>query len=124
LSKNYEIVKLKDRLLTNKSGSNKVFLVNIIVRDPTLRPVCVAPFVPSWWGVENGGKCVEMICEVQITLREIFYLEKQTHGIYEIYRCNSFLEYSTTLEQCPSSEQAEVVILADCPLYDNPNFAF
>jgi hypothetical protein len=82
-----EIVRIKDRLLDGADG-NKVLLVNVIVKDPVLKPRSYGMFQPGWW----DNRTVEMICEIQIAVWEMYNIDKQFHTAYHMchilfYQC-------------------------------------
>jgi len=120
LSEAFEVVRFKDRIIEDSMPGNKCFLVNLIVEAPReLYPELEshAMFKPSW-------KALRMVCEVQITVEKMFYLDKQMRNAYEIARCSSNLDWSSSLEPDPSSRESEEANFPDGLLYGNPKFAF
>ena len=80
LSEKFTLLRVKDRLFVNEPG-NKTLLVNLVVELPEQESKELTKcktFTPSWWAQQN----VKMICEVQISVREIFYLDKHLHAAY------------------------------------------
>ena len=80
IHRNFKVIRVKDRMLQDTYG-NKAFLLFIVVRDPSIKPsMCTCFGVKDQWWPE--GKEVKMLCEVQITISELFTCSKQAHIMY------------------------------------------
>lgn len=64
---------------------NKVILVNVLVEYE--RPYFKTEvFQPSWWDSAGTGKAkIRLISEIQITVGNMYYLDKQFHAAYLLY---------------------------------------
>lgn len=109
LSQIFTITRVKPRLDPKGTG-NKVVLTNLIVEDPTIRPHQY-PW-SGWWDEQT----VRMIGEVQIALKEIFYLDKQAHSTYEIKRTASCAEW----EYQQGYDTVEQELFQMSPLHNDP----
>jgi len=119
---NFEIARVKDRLF-EADDQNRILLVNLVVKVPAraqIKPPVRDMFRPGWWEYQP----MRMMAEVQIAVREMFYLDKQFRSAYEIIRCPSFRDFSVSLEADPSSIVSEEVDYPLGLLYGDPHFAF
>jgi len=116
----FDVIRVKDRLLDEATTGNQVLLINMIVSNPDLHPRTCSMFTPGWW----EGRTVEMICEIQIAVREMYYLDKQFHVAYEIERCNTPEEWTSSLEADPTYQVSERSKFPLGLLYGTSDFAF
>jgi len=109
LNERFDIIRIKQRIGPQDKG-NKVILLNLIVKDETIKP---NNYNWSGWWVNRP---VQMIAEVQIAVKSLFYLDKQAHSSYEVVRAGKPSE----LEQKQGYDGVESEMFPMSPLHTDP----
>jgi len=121
----FEILQIQDRLFQKGKG-NRVVLINVAYTLPqmlanNLKKNLHPMFCPSWFQHQNK---IRMIVEIQVAVKELHTLDKKFRSVYEIVRCPTFAQYSSSLEKDPCYKVSEDKEYPLGLLYGDPNFLF